>query len=196
MQYISEFENQIANYFGSKYGVTTDCCTHAIELCLRLNNYNNLVIPNNTYISIPFTLMKLNIQFKFKDIYWEDYYQIENTNIYDSSVLWKKDSYVPNSFMCLSFQYKKHLNLGRGGMILLDNYQDYKKLKKMSYDGRDFDKPWKEQNISTIGYHYYMTPEIAKLGLEKFQEVKDIPSKKWSYKDYPCLSNMEVFNAI
>ena len=33
--------------------------------------------------------------------------------------------------------------------------------------------PWGEQDISMIGYHYYMTPETAKRGLEVFEEVKD-----------------------
>ena len=37
--------------------------------------------------------------------------------------------------MCL-FQFRKHLNLGRGGVILLTNYSDYLELKKMTYDGR------------------------------------------------------------
>ena len=32
---INEFEKQIANFFGSPYGVAVDCCTHALELCLR-----------------------------------------------------------------------------------------------------------------------------------------------------------------
>ena len=32
-------------------------------------------------------------------------------------------------------------------------------LKKMSYDGRLPNIPWREQNIPSAGYHYYMTPE-------------------------------------
>ena len=39
----------------------------------------------------------------------------------------------------------------------------------MSYDGRLPDVPWREQNISSVGYHYYMTPETAQLGLEKLR---------------------------
>lgn len=41
----------------------------------------------------------------------------------------------------------------------------------MVYDGRSDDKPWGEQDIDMIGYHYYMTPETASLGIEKFKEV-------------------------
>ena len=43
--------------------------------------------------------------------------------------------------MCISFQFKKHLNIGRGGIILTDNETSYAALKKMSYDGRLRDKP-------------------------------------------------------
>ena len=95
--------------------------------------------------------------------------------------------------MCLSFQYKKHLSLGRGGVILLQNKEDYDILKKMSYDGRSPNQPWMEQNIDTIGYHYYMTPEIASLGLEKLPiSIKSV-SKHWNHSNYPNLKLMKVF---
>ena len=32
---VKVFEEHIAKFFGAKYGVATDCCTHALELCLR-----------------------------------------------------------------------------------------------------------------------------------------------------------------
>lgn len=189
---IEKFEEEISNFFGSSYAVATDSCTHAIELCLRLLKPNKLIIPTNTYISIPFTAIKLNIPFEWQEIKWEDYYQLTE-NIYDAAVLWQNDSYIKDSYMCLSFQFKKHLSLGRGGAILLDNYDDYNILKKMSYDGRDFNTPWKDQNINIIGYHYYMTPEIAKMGLDKLEEAKQKEPTKWAYLDYPYLPNMEIF---
>ena len=33
---VKEFEQQIAKFYGAPYAVATDCCTHAIELCLRV----------------------------------------------------------------------------------------------------------------------------------------------------------------
>jgi dTDP-4-amino-4,6-dideoxygalactose transaminase len=116
-----------------------------------------------------------------------------NTNIIDAAVYWKQNGYIKNTYMCLSFQYKKHLSLGRGGTILLQNKEDYDILKKMSYDGRDLKKPWMQQNIDTIGYHYYMTPETAQMGIEKLENIKKISSKKWIYKDYPDLTKMALF---
>jgi dTDP-4-amino-4,6-dideoxygalactose transaminase len=190
---VEEFEKQIAQFYNAPYAVATDCCTHAIELCLRYEGYNNITIPTHTYISIPFTLEKLNLTWKFKYQEWEDFYYIGNTNIIDAAVHWKQTGYIENTYMCLSFQYKKHLSLGRGGAILLQNKEDYDILKKMSYDGRSSNQPWMEQNIDTIGYHYYMTPEIASLGLEKLPISIESGSKHWSYANYPNLLKMEIF---
>jgi dTDP-4-amino-4,6-dideoxygalactose transaminase len=100
---------------------------------------------------------------------------------------------VPGTFMCLSFQYRKHLSLGKGGMILTDNKEASIELKKMSYDGRLEDLPWREQNISTFGYHYYMTPETAELGLTKFKDAVKTKPKIWTVEDWPDLTQMDVF---
>ena len=190
---VEDFENSIANFYQAPYAVAVDCCTHAIELSLIYTNIKSVTCPTNTYISIPFTLKKLKLNWSFENKSWEDYYFLGNTNIVDAAVYWKEGGYIQDTFMCLSFQFRKHLNLGRGGAILVNNYSDYLALKKLSYDGRLPDVPWMEQNINSIGYHYYMTPETAQLGLEKLNQVKDLDPVKWTYKDYPFLPNMDVF---
>lgn len=195
MNKVREFEYAMANFYNAPLAVATDCCTHAIELCLRLFNPVAVTCPNHTYASIPMTFEKLNIQWHFHSIHWKDYYFIGNTNIIDGAVYWKKNGYIRNTMMCLSFQYRKHLNIGRGGMILLDNEEQYKQLLKMRYDGRTDDKPWAEQDIDTLGYHYYMTPEQAEIGLEKLKTARVTEPKRWTDKDYPDLSKMKVFNA-
>ena len=96
--------------------------------------------------------------------------------------------------MSISFQFRKHLSLGRGGIILTDNKEAAIELKKMSYDGRLPDTPWRDQNISTMGYHYYMTPETAQLGLDKLDDAINTPSYKWTIDDWPDVSVMEIFN--
>jgi dTDP-4-amino-4,6-dideoxygalactose transaminase len=191
---ITQFENIIAEYYGAKYAVATDCCTHAIELCLRLQDIKTSGSPKHTYVSVPMTLKKLNIDWQWQDEQWQDYYYLSNTNIIDAAVLWKEQSYIPGTNMCLSFQFRKHLGLGRGGMILLDNKEDRDQLVRMSYDGRDRDVLWAEQKIYTMGYHYYMTPETASDGIEKFNKVKDIAPRTVDYTDYPDLSLLPIFN--
>ena len=190
---VEKFENEVADFFGSKFAVATDCCTHAIELCLRHTGSNDITIPTRTYVSIPFLAEKLNLRWSWKEENWKDYYNIGNTKIYDAAVLWRKNSYIPDTFMCLSFQFQKHLNLGRGGMILTDNKEAAKELKKMSYDGREPNVPWREQNIKTIGYHYYMTPETAKIGLVKLPDAIENEPKEWKIEDWPDLTTLEVF---
>ena len=190
------FENKIAEFFGSPYAVSVDCCTHGLELCLRYQNLSYISVPKRTYISVPFLAKKLNIELKWRDENWQDYYVINNhfIPIYDAAVLWKKDSYIPGSFMCVSFQFRKHLALGRGGIILTDNKQDALNLKKMTYDGRHPDIPWREQNISSMGYHYYMTPETAAKGLVKLPNAIKTKPKQWTVNDWPNVSEMKVFN--
>ena len=135
---------------------------------------------------------KLNINLEWREEQWNDYYYLTE-NIIDAAVLWKEKSYIPNTYMCISFQYRKHLSLGRGGIILFDKEEDYENLKKMSYDGRSPNSPWMEQNIKTIGYHYYMTPETAQLGLDKLEGAINKQPKKWKYKEWPDLTKMTVF---
>lgn len=193
---VKKFENKIAEFFGSPYAVAVDCCTHGIELCLRHQNISYIDVPKRTYISVPFLAKKLNIKLKWKDENWQDYYYLTKDfiPIIDAAVLWKKDSYVPGTLMCLSFQFKKHLALGRGGCILTDSKELALELKKMSYDGRHPDIPWREQDIKTMGYHYYMTPETAELGLKKLPNAIKNKPIQWTINDWPDVSKMEVFN--
>jgi dTDP-4-amino-4,6-dideoxygalactose transaminase len=194
MEKVTEFEHTIAEFYGAKHGVAVDCCTHAIELCLRLNPTRRLLkCPKHTYISVPFTLMKLGQRWEFSDDEWEDRYRIFNTPIIDGAVSWRENSYQPGTLLCLSFQHKKHLSLGRGGMILLDDQCDANHLRRMAYDGRERAVPWADQNITEIGYHYYMTPETAELGLARFASAAEMPVRHWSWRDYPDLTQMSVF---
>ena len=150
-------------------------------------------MPAHTYISVPFTLNKLSLNWSFNNSRWADYYYITNTRIIDSAVYWEKGSYIPNSLQCLSFQFKKPLNLGRGGAILCSsNKEDYVNLKKLAYDGRYGDSGWMTQDIDSVGYHYYMTPETATEGLNKLNSTTS--NKQWNYTDYPDLSDFSVFN--
>ena len=108
-------------------------------------------------------------------------------------MLWKKNSYIPGTYMIISFQYQKHLSLGRGGIILTDDKNAAEELKKMSYDGRLPNVPWREQDIANIGYHYYMTPETAQLGLNKLENAINSQPRQWVIEDWPNLTNMKIF---
>ena len=189
---VNKFESEVANFFGSPYAIAVDSCTHGIELSLRYCNVKSINVPKHTYISIPFLSKKLNLGLDWRNQNWKDFYYLSNSVI-DAAVLWKPNSYIPKTFMSISFQYQKHLSLGRGGIILTDNEEASIQLKKMSYDGRLPNIPWREQNIDTMGYHYYMTPETAQMGLDKLPQAIIKEPRQWEVSDWPDLSQMEIF---
>lgn len=189
---VGDFEKAVSKFFGAKHGIAVDSCTHGLELCLRHFKVTSFECPKHTYISVPFLADKLGIELIWKDEDWHNYYRLTE-EIIDAAVLWKKDSYLHGTFMCVSFQFQKHLSLGRGGMILCDNDEAALELKKMSYDGRLPNIPWRSQDIDTMGYHYYMTPETAKLGLDKLPEAMSSEPKKWTTQDWPDLTKMKIF---
>ena len=190
---VKKFEEEIADFFGSPYAVAVDCCTHGLELCLRYTKAEQIYVPKRTYLSVPFLAEKLNIELNWKDEQWENYYFLTH-NVLDAAVLWKTASYIPGTYMCVSFQNQKHLSLGRGGVILTDNKEAAIQLKKMSYDGRLPNVPWREQDIEVMGYHYYMTPETAQLGLSKLEEAINTSPRLWKLSDWPDLTKMKIFN--
>ena len=191
---VTKLEDKFAACFGAPYAIATDSCTHAVELCLRYDQPYEVTFPTHTYPSIPFLGPKLGLRWQWKEEEWVDYYQIGNTNVYDAAVLWKMGGYIPSTHMCLSFQFQKHLKIGRGGMILTDDKAAYEMMSEMVYDGRNSREiPWREQNIKTVGYHYYMTPEAAQIGLDKFEQAILTEPKIWTDRDYPDLRTMDVF---
>ena len=191
-QHVENFEVEIAKFYNAPYAVATDSCTHALELCLRYKQIKKASCPHHTYVSVPMTFEKLGIEWHFRRQVWQEFYLVTDT-IVDAATFWQPRGYITNLFMCISFQFRKHLGLGRGGAILCDKLDDYTVLKKMSYDGRVPTAPWAEQNIDTLGYHYYMTPETALLGLEKLPTAIETRPKIWTDRDYPDLSAMTVF---
>ena len=181
---VDHFESIIADFFGAPYAVATDCCTHALELSLRLLDVNQDIIelPRHTYVSVPMMLDKLNVPYTLKEIEWQSYYQLNPYPVIDAAVNWKQNSYVPNSLMCVSFQFKKHLPIGRGGIILLDDHSKYTKLQKLVRDGKIRNSTQFDSDVSELGFHYYMTPEDAARGIDLFYTLKDHPLRPASYK--------------
>jgi dTDP-4-amino-4,6-dideoxygalactose transaminase len=166
------FEKQLAKYTGAPYVVTTDCCTHAMELCFRwLDSIGEMPskvdIPKYTYLSVPMMLHKLGIKYVFDDRSWLGEYRFKNVNIYDSARMFVPDMFSEcNAFKCLSFGVGKPLQIGRGGAILVDNREAYLWLSRARSDGRDLTiKPWSQDTFNFIGYHYNMTVEQAAKGI-------------------------------
>jgi len=186
---IKEFESALAEFTGAPYAVMTDCCTHAIELCLRYDNIQRVTFPAHTYLSIPMTMHKLDITYNYTDKLWIGEYQFIGTRIWDSARLLKQDMYREDQLQCLSFGYDKPLSIGRGGAILTDDVEIYNVLIQQRYDGRDLTvSPWEQQKVFRVGYHYKPTIEEAVKGLELLPNVDQEPK----YKEYPDLRNITI----
>ena len=184
---ILQFEKSLAKFTGAPYAIMTDCCTHAIELCLRYDKVTTTTFTPYTYISVPMTMHKLNINYEYNDKQWLGEYQFHNTRIWDSARLLSPNMYRPSQMQCLSFGFDKPLSIGRGGAILLDDSDAYDTMLRQRYDGRDLQvSPWAEQRVFTVGYHYRPTIEEAILGLQKLEQyIKqgNFEPKKAEYPD-------------
>lgn len=186
---IAEFERALAKFTGAPFAVMTDCCTHAIELCLRIDQVKRCSIPAHTYLSIPMTFCKLDIDYFYNDIEWIGEYQLLGTRIWDSARLLKEGMYRIGHIQCLSFGFDKPLGIGRGGAILLDDANVYDRLIKQRSDGRDLDiTPWENQKTFEVGYHYRPTIEEAVKGLELLPNVDQEPKPK----QYPDLRDIII----
>ena len=186
---ILEFEQALAEYTGAPYAIATDCCTHALELCLRYQKPEFVHFTAFTYLSIPMTMHKLGIGFSYLDETWLGEYQIHGTTVWDSARLLEPDMYRTGQMQCLSFGHDKPLEIGRGGAVLLDDPLAYEIMRRQRYDGRMLEiTPWENQRIFDVGYHYRMSPEEAQTGLEKLQSFE--PNTR--IKKYPDLRKIII----
>ena len=134
--------------------------------------------------------MQLQCKVATSTHHWSGIYRIDGSRVYDGAVRWKKNMYVPNSLQCLSFQIKKRIPIGRGGMILCSSKEEYDWFKLAVYDGRDlktkYDSP---DHLKMLGYHYYMTPEDAARGVILMDHIKE-EGDTGNYSMYPNVNDM------
>lgn len=186
---ITRFEQALSELTGAPFVVMTDCCTHAIELCLRYESPPYVMFSAYTYLSVPMTMRKLNIPYSLVDETWTGEYQIKGSRIWDSARLLQMGMYRQGQMQCLSFGYDKPLEIGHGGAILLDDETAYDCLVRQRYDGRDLRiSPWQEQRVFEVGYHYRPTIEDAQQGLELLPTVDQTPKPK----QYPDLREIII----
>jgi dTDP-4-amino-4,6-dideoxygalactose transaminase len=189
---IDIFEKKVAEFAGSKYAVATDCASHGIFLSLKyLNSPQQITIPKRTYASIPMQILHAGYQLAFEDREWSGIYQLKPLAVWDGAVRWQKNMYA-GGFHILSFQLKKRVPIGRGGMILLDDPTAYQWLKRATYDGRDLSvNQWDDEYM--LGWHYYMTPEDAARGIIIMDQIAEHNPDSATHENYPDLSQKKIF---
>lgn len=196
---VSEFEERIAKWAGAKYGVAVESGTAAIFLSLMYSlsigeAVGEITIPKNTYPSVPCSIIHAGGKVKWSDENWQGEYELAPLNIWDSALRFRKGMYH-GGLQCLSFHIKKHLPIGRGGMILTDDVEASKWLKKARFDGRE-PIPLLEDNFTQLGWNMYMTPSDAARGIQLFEVIrnKELPDLKVEEQGYPDLSKFDVYN--
>jgi dTDP-4-amino-4,6-dideoxygalactose transaminase len=192
---ILKFEQELAKYTGAPYVVMTDCCTHAIELCLRYDRVTECSFTPYTYLSVAMTMHKLGIDYQYLDHAWQRWigeYPFVGTRIWDSARRLEPNMYRAGAMQCLSFGHSKPLHIGRGGAILLDDPVAYHEILLQRYDGRDLNiLPWPQQQTFRVGYHYRPTPEEAELGSALLQGIRENPPKP-EFVEYPDLRTITI----
>lgn len=196
---VIEFEERIAKWAGSKYAVAVESGTAAIFLSLmwrkQIQSFlPEITIPKFTYPSVPCSIIHACGRIKWSDENWQGEYELAPLRIWDSALRFKKGMYH-GGFQCLSFHIKKHLPIGRGGMILTDDEKASKWLKKARFDGRE-PIPLLEDNFTQLGFNMYMTPSDAARGIQLFEVIrnKELPDLKVEEQGYPDLSKFDVYN--
>lgn len=187
---VEMFEEEVAEYTGAPYAVAIDNCTDAIFLCCSYLKVSEVTIPKKTYLSVPQSIMQAGGKVLFDDTEWKGMYQLRPYPIYDSAKRFTSGMYVAGSYMCLSFHPKKILKMRKGGMILTDDFDAYKWLKKSRHEGRQ-EIPYVQDNIKCMGYNMYMTPPDAADGLWLMSGMeKHNPD---SVEDYPDVTKNDLF---
>lgn len=200
---IKDFESALCEYTGAPYCITTDCCTHAIEIAFRLAHDGSAVtFPAKTYISVLMTMHKLGIEYTLEDVEWRQCYQFKNSRIWDCARLLEPAMYELGTIQCLSFGRTKPLQINRGGCILTDNADVYHRASRMRYDGRDIfqysigtEHSWAMQKEFDVGYHYYLRPEDCVTGLNLLRQGNFVPQVEKHY-NYPDCRTVKIANPI
>jgi dTDP-4-amino-4,6-dideoxygalactose transaminase len=189
---VKMFEEEVAYYTGAPFAVSTDSCTDALLLCCEYLKVEEVTIPAQTYLSVPQSIIHAGGVVRFDERKWKGVYQLKPYPIYDAAKRFTSGMYIPGSYMCLSFHIKKHLKIGKGGMILTDNMEAYEWFKKGRYEGRAEVK-YHDDNIDINGWNAYMTPEQAARGLmliQNYPEHNEDISEDPPYRD---LREFELF---
>ena len=188
------FEKKVADFCESKFAVAVDCCSNAIFLILKyINDPQKIKIPYFTYASVPMQILHAGYEFEFVDKKWSGTYKLDPLDVWDFAGRWTKGMYE-GGFAALSFQIKKRLPIGRGGMILCDDYDAYRWFKRACYDGRDLDNNYMDDDIEMLGWHMYMTPEDAARGIILMDNIPEVNIDSHSYTSYKDLRLNKIFD--
>jgi dTDP-4-amino-4,6-dideoxygalactose transaminase len=189
---VKMFEEEVAEYTNAPFAVSVDSCTNALFLCCKYCRVKEVIIPKRTYLSVPMSIIHAGGIPIFENIEWSGIYQLNPYTIYDAAKRFTSGMYLPGNFMCLSFHIKKHLKLGKGGMILTDDPRAVEWFKKARYEGRS-ESMYHDDDIDMLGWNMYMTPQQAADGLALMQNMPEHNQDLGENNGYRDLTEFTIF---
>ncbi len=188
---VTEFEETIANYVGANYAVAVNSATSAIFLILKF--YERFVKLEDRIVSIPSiippvvcnAILTAGWKIEFND-YTEwvgsEYFMRVNINgthrfICDSAQKLEekqwKELKTKVDFMFFSFYPTKPVSSCDGGMIVSDNKEYIRRIRRLSFNGMLYaENNWNRAQI-TIGYKMYMNSVSAYIANENFKNYSE-----------------------
>ncbi|MDP2618631.1 MAG: DegT/DnrJ/EryC1/StrS family aminotransferase [Hyphomicrobiales bacterium] len=193
---VRDFEKALAEYCGAPDAVATTSCTMALLMALawflEQRGAGEVTIPKLTYVGVGMSVLNSGHRIAFRDEDWRGEYQCAPLPLWDSARRLTSGMYRAGAMQCLSFHWTKHLSIGQGGAVLLDDPEAAAWLKRARFDGRTEGVAPKDDVFDMIGWHAYLMPRDAAEGLTRLallpRHNDDLP---WS--DYPDLSQAPVF---
>lgn len=204
-----QFEKAVGEYTGAPYVVAVNSCTMALllacayrlrpdapmtasEVIFRKGDGVHFEIPKRTYVSVPQSVKHAGGKPIFRDEDWSGEYQLKPWNIWDSARRFTSGMYRAGQMQCVSFHASKTLGDTQGGAILLDDPKADIWLRKARFDGRTEGIPPHLDTFDMLGWHCYMSVDVAARLLFKLSVLPlhnaDLPNS-----DYPDLSLIEAF---
>ena len=175
-------------------------------------------IPKRTYVGVPMSIIHAGGRLVFRDEEWRGAYQLKPLPVWDSarwftSFLWvelcaRSPAFRPThdlsappfhqgQFVCVSFHTSKILADTQGGAILHDSPEADAWLRRARFDGRAEGVAPKDDTFGMIGWHAYMSPDVAARLLWKLSALPrhndPLPWGPGTASDYPDLSQLEIF---
>jgi len=214
-QVVRDFERALCEYTGAPYAVTTTSCTMALLLAVAwhlrggiwycdFEKREPIEIPKRTYVSVPMSIIHAGGRPTFRDEDWRGMYQLKPLPVWDSARLftsgiwefpWQGVDYQgpAHGYMIgLSFHWAKTLGIQQGGAILHDHAGADAWLRRARFDGRNEGVTPAMDKFTQLGWHAYMSPEVAAEGLVRLSHLPK-HNEPLPNDDYPDLSTLEIF---
>lgn len=189
---VRTFEREVAELAGAAHAVAVDTGTAALFLCLQYVKPQTVKIPRRTYPSVAAAVLQSGAKLVLDDRQWEGDYWLLPTPIVDSACRFREGMHSHGSYRCLSFDTRKHLPIGRGGMILCDDAEAAAWFRRARFHGRR-EVRLEEDPLDMAGWPFVFDPERAARGLMLLWNHRPGPDEPDLQFDYPDLAASPVY---